>query len=195
MPKSKKNENYLFYNIISKLIVFLGNLYFGGKVIGQENIKKGKCLLAGNHTSIFDSYLLFKSTKRPIHILGKKELFDGPFGFIFKGMHLIRVDRQNKKHHVKEEVGELLNHDKIVAIFPEGTFHKESLILPFKPGVIAFGEEYKTPIVPFAIVGKFKFRSHPQIIFGKSIFLDQVKEEDKVKYLEDIVKNLIIKNQ
>ena len=195
MKKSKKSDSYLFYNIISKLIVFLGNIYFGGKVIGKENIIEGKCLLAGNHTSIFDSYLLFKASKRPLHILAKKELFDGPLGFIFKRMHLIRVDRQNKRHNVKEEVGKLLQEDKIVVIFPEGTFHKKDIILPFKPGVIAYSEEFNTPIVPFVIIGKFKFRSHPKIVIGEPVYLDKVDSEDKVKYLENIIKDMIKKNK
>ncbi len=195
MKKSKKNDSYLFYNIISKLIVFLGNIYFGGQVIGKEKIIEGKCLLAGNHTSNFDSYLLFKASIRPIHILAKKELLDGPLGLIFKKMHLIRVDRQNKRHNVKEEVGKLLNEDKIVAIFPEGTFHKSDIILPFKPGVIAYSEEFNTPIVPFAIIGKFKFRSHPKIVIGDPLYLDKVDSEDKVKYLEDVIKNMLIKNK
>ena len=63
------------YKIISKLIVFLGNIWFGGKIYGKENIpKEGRVILAGNHTGNFDSYLLFKSTNRTIHILGKIEL-------------------------------------------------------------------------------------------------------------------------
>ena len=138
---------------------------------------------------------MFKASKRPIHILAKKELFDGPFGLIFKKMHLIRVDRQNKKHNVKEEVGKLLKEDKIVVIFPEGTFHKNDIILPFKPGVIAYSEEFKTPIIPFAIIGKFKFRSHPKIVIGEPIYLDKVNREDKVKYLENIIKDMLIKNK
>ena len=62
MKKFKSNNSYTFYNVISRIIVFLGNIFFGGKCLHKENIPlEGKCILAGNHTSNFDSYLLFKS--------------------------------------------------------------------------------------------------------------------------------------
>ncbi|MBO7208202.1 MAG: 1-acyl-sn-glycerol-3-phosphate acyltransferase, partial [Clostridia bacterium] len=54
------------------------------------------CILEGNHESGFDSYLLFAGTNRPIHFLGKKELFESSFSWFFKMMHLIPVDRKNK---------------------------------------------------------------------------------------------------
>ncbi len=190
-----KKRNYLGYNIISNLIKLFGDIYFGGKVIGKENIpKEGKCILAGNHTSDFDSYLLYKSTKRKIHLLAKKELFTGPFSFIFKTMHLIPVDRSAKNPAVKEEVINLLNDNKIIGIFPEGTYHKKDIILPFKPGVVSFANKTNAPIIPFVIIGKFTFRSHPKIIFGKPIYLSKITNQDQVTYLENIIRNIYKKN-
>ncbi len=190
---NKKKDSYLGYNIVSNILKFAGNIWFGGKVIGKENIpKNGPCILAGNHESNFDAYLLFKGSKRPIHILGKIELFKGPFGFFFKMMHLIPVDRKNKNPLAKEKSLEILNDGKVLAIFPEGTFHKKDIILPFKPGAISFATKSGAPIIPFSIVGTFKFRSHPIIKFGKPIYINEINSEDKVKYLEDIVRNMII---
>ncbi len=191
MKKSKSNNGYLFYNIVSRIIVFLGNIFFGGKCFGKENIPlEGKCLLAGNHTSNYDSYLLFKSCQRPVHILGKRELFDGHFGWVFKKMHLIKVDRHNFSPKSKGEVLNILNEDKMVGIFPEGTFHKKDILLPFKPGVISFAEATSAPIIPFAIIGKFSFRSRPKIVWGKAIDITKIKG-DKVKYLEDVIKKML----
>ena len=194
MKKFKSNNSYTFYNVISRIIVFLGNIFFGGKCLHKENIPlEGKCILAGNHTSNFDSYLLFKSCKRLIHILGKKELFESPFGWVFKKMHLIKIDRQNSNPEAKEEVLNILQDDKVIGMFPEGTFHKDDILLPFKPGVISFAEKSSSPIIPFAIIGKFSFRSHPKIVWGEGINITKIKG-DKVKYLEDVIKELIMKN-
>ena len=61
MKKLYYPNNYLFYHFASFLIKIAGNIYFGGKVIGKENIPaSGRCILAGNHVSNYDSYLLFK---------------------------------------------------------------------------------------------------------------------------------------
>ncbi len=183
------------YKIISKLIVFLGNIWFGGKIYGKENIpKEGRVILAGNHTGNFDSYLLFKSTNRTIHILGKIELFKGPFGFIFKMMKLIPVDRKGDTSSAKEMTINLLNEEEVVGIFPEGTFHKKDILLPFKPGVISFATKTNSLIIPFAITGEFKFRAHPSITWGKPIDINKIKT-DKVEYLENVVRELITKEK
>ena len=188
-----KKTNYLGYFIVSRILRFAGFVWFSEKVVGKENIpKNGRCILAGNHLSNFDAYLLFAGTKRPIHILAKKELFDGKFGWFFKMMHLIPVDRKNKNPEAKKKAISILEEEKVIGIFPEGTYHKDDLLLPFKPGVINFAEITSSPIIPFAIDGSFKFRSHPVIKFGKPIYLNEVQSEDKVEYLENIIKDMII---
>lgn len=197
MKKLKYHNHYKFYHLGSFLVCFLGDIYFGGKVLGKENIPvNGRCILAGNHTSNFDSYLLFKATKRPIHIVAKKELLESRLGIIFKWMHLIPVDRKNKNPEAKKEVIDLLNDDKIIGIFPEGTFPKDDKgnLLPFKPGVISFAEKANAPIIPFAIVGNFKFRSRPQIIFGNPLDINKIKE-DKLTYLQNLIQNMVEQNK
>ncbi len=192
MKKSKSNNNYRFYNFITCIVRFAGNIWFGGKVIGKENIpQKGKCILAGNHVSDFDAYLLFSSTKRPIHILGKIELFQGPFAWLFKKMHLIPVDRSTKNPEAIEKGISILLEDKILGIFPEGTYHKNDLLLPFKPGVINFAEKTNSPIIPFAIIGEFKFRSKPIIKIGKPLYLEKIKTKDKLKYFESVIEKML----
>lgn len=189
----KKSNNYIGYHIVSRILRFAGFIWFGDKVIGKENIPKyGRCILAGNHLSDFDAYLLFAGTKRPIHFLGKKELFDSSFGWFFKMMHLIPVDRKNKNPEAKQKTIEILEEEKVIGIFPEGTYHKKDLLLPFKPGVISFAEKTGAPIIPFAMKSSFKFRCHPVIKFGKPIYVDKIKAKDKVAYLEKVVRDMLV---
>ena len=55
-------NNYIGYHIVSKILRLAGFIWFGEKVIGKENIPtSGKCILAGNHLSNYDAYLLFSS--------------------------------------------------------------------------------------------------------------------------------------
>jgi len=188
-----KKDNYFGYHIVSRLLRFAGFIWFGDKVIGKENIpKEGRCILAGNHLSNFDAYLLYAGTKRPIHFIAKKELFESSFGWFFKMMHLIPVDRKNKNPEAKAKAIKILEEEKIVGIFPEGTYHKEDLLLPFKPGVISFAEKTGAPIIPFVMDSTFKFRCRPVIKFGKPIYVDKIKAKDKLAYLEKVVKDMLI---
>lgn len=192
--KKKNKNNYKFYHFGVFIVKIVGNLFFGGKFIGKENIpESGKCILAGNHVSNYDGYLLLSSTKREIHILGKIELFNSKFGWLFRLMHLIPVDRKRKNPEAIKAAINILNEEKVIGIFPEGTFHKDVLLLPFKPGVVDFAIKTGAPIIPFVILGQFKFRSHPIIKFGKPIYLSKVKEKDKLKYFENVIRDMLTK--
>ena len=60
----KKNNNYIGYYIVSNILSFVGHILFLDKVVGKENIpKSGSFILAGNHTSNLDAYLLFRANK------------------------------------------------------------------------------------------------------------------------------------
>lgn len=193
----KKNDNYFSYHFFSSILKFVGNIVYGGKVIGKENLNiDNGFVLAGNHVSSVDCYLFYKSLKRPIYTIGKKELYDSKLAWFFKIMNVIPVDRKNKNPKAKEEAINKLKDGNIILIFPEGTFHKKEgeLLLPFKPGAIDFSIKADVPIVPFAIISKFKFRCNPKIVFGKPFYAKDIKEEDRIKYLEDVVRNLIIEN-
>jgi 1-acyl-sn-glycerol-3-phosphate acyltransferase len=59
------------------------------------------------------------------HYLAKKELFDGPFGFLFRWLGGIPVDRFSKHNAVDQVVAILDKHtDMMIALSPEGTRKK-----------------------------------------------------------------------
>ena len=92
-----KYEDVLFYKIIRPIITFLFKILYHPKIIGVENIPTtGAVILAGNHTNLFDCLLLISSTKRNIHFLAKKELWQGPKKIIFSNLGLIPVNRKTK---------------------------------------------------------------------------------------------------
>lgn len=188
-----KKNRYIGYKVFSRIIKFVGNIYLGGKSINKEYIpKNGKCILAGNHLSDLDAYMIYKSTKRPVHFIAKKELFKGKFAWFFKMMLCIPVDRQNKNPEAKAKVLELLNNEEVVLIFPEGTYRKKDTLLPFKPGVINFAKLSGAPIIPFAMKNNCKFRCKPKIVFGKPIYINKIKEKDKLKYLEELIRKMVL---
>ena len=109
-------------------------------------------------------------------------------------MHLIPVDRSKKNPEAKKIAIDLLNEDKIVCIFPEGTYHKEDILLPFKPGAVDFAIKTKKKIIPFAIIGNYKFRSKPKLIIGKPLDVSNMEIIKANKYLENVVKKMLINN-
>ncbi len=192
-------KDALLYKITRPIITVLFKLFFTPKIIGKENIpKSGKVILAGNHTSNFDCLLLISSTKRNIHFLAKKELWNGPKKIIFANMGLIPVDRKNKDHQALSSSIAYLENNLLIGIFPEGTTEKEGKMLDFKIGTVKMAKDTNSPIVPFIITGNYKLFSKnlrieflkPIIISGdlnqENINLRNIIEKERGKHIEHI---------
>lgn len=188
---NKKKESIL-YIIVRPIITFLFKIFFTPKIIGSKNIPtEGRIILAGNHTSNFDCLLLISCTKRPIHFLAKKELWNGFKKIIFNNLGLIPVDRKNKNHNALVSAEEYLDNEMLIGIFPEGTTEKEGKMLPFKIGAVKMANDKNSKIVPFVIKGKYK-------LFSKNLTIEFLKPikitsnlEIEIKKLEDIIHSKI----
>lgn len=107
---------------ISKLYYFVT----GWKVDGQFPSEIKKCILvAAPHTSNYDfSYsraaLYILNTR--VRYLAKKELFDSPWGFIFRLTGGIRVERERSSNMVDRMV-EIFNNssEMVIMLAPEGS--------------------------------------------------------------------------
>lgn len=153
-------EKGKLYNILRPIITGFYKFYFRPTIIGSENIpKEGRIILAGNHTSNFDAPLVICSTKRTVHFLAKKELWDGPKKIIFANLGLIPVDRKNKDGNALIMAERILKQEKVIGIFPEGTTEKNGEMLKFKKGACKMAIDTNTLIVPFTITGKYEFLS------------------------------------
>ena len=189
---NKKYNDVLLYKVLRPIITFLFKLLYRPKIIGASNIPKSKrIILAGNHNNNFDSALLISSTKRNIHFLAKAELFTGMKKILFSNMGLIPVNRKVKDHNVLEHAYNYLNNDKVIGIFPEGTFGRGT-ILPFKIGAVKMAYETKSQIVPFAITGTYKlFSKDLKIVFGKPIKINSDNLEQENEKLRNTVVKMV----
>lgn len=170
----------LFYRFIAKpLIVILIRIFYRPKVIGIEKIPKtGRIILAGNHTNNLDSVMVSAINKRVVHFLAKDSLLKGFKGLIFRHMAIIPVNRSIHDKDALNKAIEVLNEEKVIGIFPEGTVNKtKDLILPFKIGAVKMASVTNTKIIPFVISGKYKlFNNKLCIEFLDSITISKNKD-------------------
>ena len=173
----------VLYRITRPIIKFLVKIIYLPKIEGVENISlKDGIILAGNHTSNMDCFLLIASTKRCIRFLAKDSLYKH---FLLRRMGIIPIDRVN--HQNKESIGianNILNNNGVIGIFPEGTINRtKETIMPFKIGAVKFAKDANKKIVPFTIKGKYKIFSRIKIKFYEPIEVkskDLNKENDKL---------------
>ena len=185
---------YIIYRIVKFVIYPIFILLYKPKFIGRDNIpKKGRVILAGNHTHNFDAAIMIAGSKRVVHMMAKKELFIKPLQRIFfKSMACISVDRSIHDENAKSEAIEVLNNDEVLGIFPEGTINNtKDIVMPFKFGAVSFAKKTDSVIVPFSITGKYKRNGNITITYGKPYKISGNLEKDNNELMNK-VKNLII---
>ena len=183
----------ILYRILRPIINILIKIVFRPTYIGKEYIpKKGKIVLAGNHTNNLDCLLLISATKRTIHFLAKDELTKGIKKILFNNMGIIPVNRRIHDKNALSKAIDTLNKDKVIGIFPEGTINKtKDIIMPFKIGAVKMANDTNTPIIPFIITGKYKIvNNNLKIEFLNPIKYKKV--EDLTTYNEELM-NIIRK--
>ena len=193
--KSKLPERS--YKIFKPILGLIYRFYYNPKIIGKENIpKEGPIIVAGNHKHVMDQCGPILATKRPIHYMAKKEYFDGKTAWFFKMMGCISVNRAIHDEHAKEEAMNVLYDGKALGIFPEGTRNKtDAFLLPFKFGCVSMAKKSDAYIVPFSVVGDYKFRSKNLVYrIGKPFKVTNMDLSEANKKLERQIGNLMKKS-
>ena len=157
----------ILYRVTRPIISFLFNIIYRPTYIGLDNINKESSLvLAGNHTSNLDCLLLISATNKTIHFMAKDSLVKGLKKYLFLGMGIIPVNRSIHDKEALKSAIDVLNDNKVIGIFPEGTINKTNdIIIPFKIGAVKMAHDTDSYIVPFTIKNKYK-------IFRKSVVLE-----------------------
>lgn len=183
------------YRLLRPLVWFLMRLVFRPKYIGLKNIpKKGRIILAGNHTNFLDCVLIISCTNRTVHFLAKDSLMKGFKKIFFGNMGIIPVNRSIHDKGALSAAIQALNKEEVIGIFPEGTINRTNdIIMPFKMGAVKMSYETSAKIIPFTITGKYKMfsKNRPVIEFMKPITATHKDLNKDNKVLMDIIsKNL-----
>jgi len=174
-------EPSLYKYFVKPIFIFFTKVILRPTIVGIDNIPdSSNYILAGNHTNYLDCVLLIALNKKVVHFLAKDSLFKGFKGLIFKRLGIVPVNRKIHDKNALNEAIKLLNDNKVIGIFPEGTINRSNdLILPFKIGAVKMASVTNTSIVPFVITGSY-FKKDLKIEF-----LNNIKVEDKKDLTSD----------
>ena len=180
--------------VIVKFLVRIFTLVvFRVQTYGQENIEKDKpYIMCANHTSNWDPPILYTATKREMYMMTKEELFRNKFIYWFANKTNIFPVKRGKKdiESIKKSI-KVLNDNKILAIFPEGT--RNGII---KNGKIQNGPAYLAArtgvqVIPVKIEGNFKPFTKVRIYYGKPLDFSNYKSKKPEKETLDLISNKI----
>ncbi|MDX3770033.1 1-acyl-sn-glycerol-3-phosphate acyltransferase [Streptomyces sp. NBC_01707] len=164
----------MFYYVLKYVILGpLLRLLFRPRIEGLEHIpEEGAAIVAGNHLSFSDHFLMPAIIKRRITFLAKAEYFTGPglkgrlTAAFFRSAGQIPVDRSGKEAGqaaIREGLG-VLNKGELLGIYPEGTRSHDGRLYKGKVGVAVMAIKAQVPVVPCAMVGTFEIQPPGKVV-------------------------------
>jgi len=129
--------------------------WFRLRISGAEHLPaEGAALVVPNHKSFWDAFFVAAATRRHVRYMGKRELFEGPWGRLLVRLGAFPVRRGESDAEALETAREILRQGGMLALFPEGTRIRDpgELGEP-KRGAARLALETGAPLVPAAISG------------------------------------------
>ena len=129
-----------------------------------------KLILASNHSSSIDPFLLITATNRPIRFMIAKEEYERPIlNRMFKAAGCIPVDRGGRVDGAFRSALRAIQAGELVAIFPQGGIHSPSSPRErIKPGIIKLSQLSGCTILPVRINGISAPGTMAKCIFTRS---------------------------
>jgi 1-acyl-sn-glycerol-3-phosphate acyltransferase len=178
----------MFYYVLKYVLLGpLLRLVFRPRIEGLDHVPdSGAAIVAGNHLSFSDHFLMPAVLRRRITFLAKAEYFTGPglkgrlTAFFFRSAGQIPVDRSGKEAGqaaIREGLG-VLGRGELLGIYPEGTRSHDGRLYKGKVGVAVMALRAGVPVVPCAMIGTFEAQPpgrkipkvHPVVIrFGEPL--------------------------
>ncbi|MFB7500448.1 lysophospholipid acyltransferase family protein [Streptomyces sp. NPDC056161] len=164
----------MFYYLLKYVLLGpLLRLVFRPRTEGLEHVPaSGAAIVAGNHLSFSDHFLMPAILKRRITFLAKAEYFTGPgvkgrlTAFFFRNAGQIPVDRSGKdagQAAIREGLG-VLRKGELLGIYPEGTRSHDGRLYKGKVGVAVMALKAGVPVVPCAMIGTFEAQPPGKVI-------------------------------
>jgi 1-acyl-sn-glycerol-3-phosphate acyltransferase len=159
----------VFHSIANRLAALLMKLLFACvarvRVVQRENANhNGAFLLAANHVSHFDPFVISSVVRRKIDWMAMAEFFPLPvLGFLLRAVDAFPADRHRADRATIRIAIERLKDGRIVGLFPEGGIRDGARSLlegaPLRPGASTLAHIAGAPILPCVIVGSDRLYS------------------------------------
>jgi 1-acyl-sn-glycerol-3-phosphate acyltransferase len=147
--------NPVIYWTLRSLLVPAFLIYLRMQRVGREHLPKhGPLLLASNHRSFLDPFLIGTCLRRPIYYFAKRELFEKRWqAWILNSLGAFPVDRGAGDRAALDTAREILERGDCVVVFPEGTRKRGGALGMPRRGIGRLALETGVPVVPIAVIG------------------------------------------
>ena len=171
----------MFYWIAYYIIKLIGQIFSPRTILGKEHLPKtGGCILASNHKSNLDPFLIGLCFNRRVSYMAKDSLFKNPIMRVFlRCVEAFPVRRDVSDVRSIREAIRRLKRGLPIVVFPEGTRQGSGREAKTYPGIGFLAVKAGVPVVPVHIDGSEKVlppkgrvpkRGRVTISFGEPVF-------------------------
>ncbi|MFV0406781.1 MAG: lysophospholipid acyltransferase family protein [Propioniciclava sp.] len=178
----------MWYEVFKVPFRALSRWGYRGRTEGEHHIPAtGGVILAGNHISAIDTYVMPALIRRKVTFPAKAELFSGQGGpgvkvvaWFLRAVGQVPLDRSGGRASLDGlgPIREVLLAGGVAGIFPEGTRSPDGRLYKGKTGVARLALSAGVPVIPVGVVGTqvtrkilgvIPWASRPVIRFGEPL--------------------------
>ncbi|MBQ7340932.1 MAG: 1-acyl-sn-glycerol-3-phosphate acyltransferase [Oscillospiraceae bacterium] len=132
---------------------------------------RGGAILAANHTSFTDPFLLGVAVwYRRLFFLAAEAVMKGKLRkVLLKGVGAIEIDRYGTDIEAARKSVDILKKGYLLAVFPQGGIARDEQVQTLKGGVVLFALQAGVPIVPMHVVPKKHWYSRRVVVIGQTL--------------------------
>lgn len=182
--------------MIARLLVWLR----GVKTEGLSNVpREGAVIIAANHLSSWDPIVIAAVIDRPIHYMGKEELFEHELlAGLLKSVYAFPVKRGAPDRKALKQALDVLEQQSVLGIFPEGTRSKTGELAKPHHGIAMISLKGNATVVPVACIGTDRFcsirRPAVTVRFGQPVkYEEYYNSRLSATVLEEVSKDIMEK--
>src|SRR3954452_11916101 len=148
------------YEVVRVVTTLWGYVAFRARCIDAENVPaSGPVIIAPNHFSFMDHFLVGMFIRRRIRFMAKSQLFKGAMVFIYTHGGIFPVRRGARDEESFITAGIVLGRGGTIVMYPEaGRSRTGKLSERARPGIGRLALETGAPVVPAAVYSSSKLR-------------------------------------
>jgi 1-acyl-sn-glycerol-3-phosphate acyltransferase len=151
----QRGVNPVVYWTLRTMLVPFFLVYLRMQRVGREHLPRtGPLLLASNHRSFLDPFVIGTLVRRPVYYMAKRELFEKRWqAWILNALGAFPVDRGAGDRGAMDTARAILERGDCVVVFPEGTRVRGSSLGDPRRGIGRLALETGVPVAPVAVIG------------------------------------------